>query len=591
MTGKGCLLILGFFFLASSCLLAVESTRSDNALQRYRALVKKHPREARYRYALGALYAKKQAYYMSRISLQMALEFEPDHKKARRLMAQVEEKLKLRAAKLAVKALKHYDKDEPLLAKRLCRRILDLDPHSELGLLVEGMLNDDEGNSQLARKCYKGVLMLNRGNGRAAARLAVYEVNDGLMEAAKAHIELALRTEPSEGASHAAKAGYLAAGNRYVEAIGAIERAIYLRPSRVENHIKKFNYHLLLKDFSAASSTIELLSALVPRLSALPFLRGRLEQKSGNLPKAIEHLKFFLRNGKETGPLVLWALSSISLMYEQLGNYREASHFIGLSMKMAPNNSEIIAQASVVREKWRLEKNGKRHRSGAFNYYYPSDLAVSVLKKIDALFQKSYRALSPLYSVKPVKLKVSILDRTHSGVPAFYDVTANEIIISRQYFEGEKFYSAEVEEHLIRHEFSHLMLRCRSGSGVFRLSNLWMIEGLAEFQAGVLDREGPGVLSIFSDGLLSFPQLGNFLAISSVGNEKLRFKAYLQAALMVDMLHSRYGSKACLRMIRTMEAIASNKATKLSYKRYLGLSYKEILSATKSRVELLKKKK
>jgi hypothetical protein len=95
---------------------------------------------------------------------------------------------------------------------------------------------------------------------------------------------------------------------------------------------------------------------------------------------------------------------------------------------------------------------------------------------------------------------------------------------------------------------------------------LWLMEGLAEKQAGGYDYTAVDYEKTFSAGLLDLSELADYLPVSAIGTGEKREKAYIQAFLMADFL------------LRRTDGLALIKKMVLAYA--AGQSDQEVLEGT-----------
>jgi len=475
------------------------------------------------------------------------------------------------SASLAREALERYERREPVLARRVTRRLLQGDPDNPTGLLVAAMLADDEGLARRAVELYRRVLHVPATRGRAAARLAEHVLAAGRMAEATGLVALAEADVPELAATHAARAEILAAENRYVEAVTAIERALARSPDDAGALVRKFNYLLRLQDYDAAAATIDDVRRRAPELSTLPFLEGRLHHARGEVEAAIENLTAYVLRPAPPDRGTVWALGAIGAMRERQGRYAEALDSIEKALRLAPGDGDLTAQLATLREKRRLAALGTTTVLGSCVIHHLADCPQAQLDGVAALFDRAWRRIGPLYGVESSDVHVSILRNTPARRPAMYDMVSDEIVIAADCV-GRDGVPSESAKRLVLHEVSHLGLQRAAGRKVFRLANLWMIEGLAEYHAGM------GAVCSMDGEPLTLARLGNYLAVGSTGEDSVRRKAYAQACAMVAEVCRRHPGDACRRLVRTMQAVADNVPLDEAFIRNLGVTAEELVA-------------
>ncbi len=564
----------------------IKEKRYDSAVIRLKTLIEKYPTREKLHFNLGLVYYKKGDLHQSRMSFRKVLKLKKTHERAKKLLPIVETKLRQKVKAWEERALKEYDANEPYRARRLSAKILAIDPLSEKALLVDAMLDDDIHRQEKALEGYERVLALNGRNGRAAARLATYVLRQGEVDRARQLVNIAQIECPHLAATNEARADLLAMDNRYVEAVAALNLALTKTPRRVELLMKRFNYLLSLKDYAGADQTLTDVQKIDAKISALTFLRGRLFYAKGEYALSLQEMNNYLALGIPANVLTVLALGSISSIYERRGEYKKSVEYVNKALRISPHDDKLLAQKSTVREKWRLATMGAKTDLGLFVFFHMKDLPKSVFNRINRLFKKAYDTVCPHYGISPHQIKVKILENTALKLPAFYDTVADEIVISREYFSsGSGHVNRGVAEHIVIHEFSHYVLRHAAGKEVYQLNNLWMIEGLAEFHSQAHIRERKTAKKIFRDGILSFPQLGNYLAVASVGAGNKRLKAYMQACLLVSLIVGRYPKDGVKRLVKIMMALSQQKPMESSLQKHLGMSSSELSSSLRAHLK------
>lgn len=569
-------------------LAMVLAKEGDNeaAIRHLSELTRRKPRNAGLYYKLGLIYHRAGNPSAARNCMRVVLKLEPADAKAAAALTKLQALLTKRSAPVAARALELYEKDDVKGAAGVVDEALAVDAECPGALLVKALVFDDFGQKDEAARLFTQVLGLEPANGRAAARLARYEVGRGKMDEARRHVELALASAADRWDVHMAHAAYLAAANQLDLALTAVKRAVALRPEAVAPRIEMFNLEVRLKDFVAAARTVAGLEKDAPEQKEVLFLKGRLAYDRGRLEEAVTHLTAFLA-AVPAGSLANLARTSISTIREQQGRYEEALDYISQAIRLDPHDASLNTKRATIREKWRLSTTGVRKRSGAFEFVYLPDTPPAVLERVDGLFQAAWTRVCTAYAVSPEKVVVKILQNTASALPAFYDAQAQEIVISREHFEGggEGKWAA-VSRQVVVHEFSHFVLRAAAGMDAFQSHNLWMIEGLAEHHAGALEAEKRAdVAALFRDGLLSYPQLGNYLAVSAVGEGRERYKAYVQSALMTAELHRVHGEDACRRMLALMKDLSGGGELEARFQERLGMTSAQLMEKARLRVD------
>ena len=568
--------------------LLVRERNYVRAIPHLNKLVKLYPKREKLQYNLALALYKNEQHHEARLALKKVLQKSPNHKKAKKLLTIIKKQLAKKTKSLCQMALAAYDKEEPYRARRFCHQIFAIDPLSETGLLVNAMLEDDNHNTELAKVGYEAVLAQNSQNGRASARLAAILLLTGKTERAKRLLAVAQKEAPQLPSTNSALAKLLATQNRYVEAIEATDRAIAAGSRDTTLLVFRYNCMLSLKDFHGAKKTLDKIEEKFKDLTSIPFLQGRLYFAMGEFELSIKEMKRYLALDIPVTTLTVDALRIISSIYERFGQYKESVEHINRALKLTPHNSALIAQKTIVREKWRLVTMGRTTSKSAFSYNHMDDLPKAVLQRIHTFFQRAYGQICPLYEAKPTKIKVKVLEAASLKLPAFYDTVTDEIVISREYFERELAPKSKgVEEHIILHEFAHYVLHHKVGKKVFTMKNMWVIEGLAEYHAKAHLKDRQKLKELFAEPMLTFAQLNNYVVVAALDMGKTRLQAYMQSCLLVDTVMEKYPRDGVQRLIGLMVDQANHKALEKALVKNLALSASGLMVKMEKRLQYL----
>ena len=568
--------------------LLVREKNYVRAIPHLNKLVKLYPKREKLQYNLALALYKNEQFHEARLALKKVLQKSPHGNKAKKLLVIIKKQLAKKTESLCQMALAAYDKNEPYRARRFCHQIFTIDPLSEVGLLVNAMLEDDDHNTELAKVGYEAVLKQNSQNGRASARLAAILLLTGKTERAKKLLALAQKEAPHLPSTNSALAKLLATQNRYVDAVEATDRAIAAGSRDNTLLVFRFNCMLSLKDFHGAKCTLAKIEEKFKDLTSIPFLQGRLHFAMGEFDLSIKEMKRYLALDIPVTTLTVDALRIISSIHERFGQYKKSVEYINRALKLTPHNSELIAQKTIVREKWRLVTMGKTTSKSAFSYNHMDDLPQAILQRIHAFFQRAYGQICPRYEAKPTKIKVKILEAVSLKLPAFYDAVTDEIVISREYFERDLAPKSKgVEEHIILHEFAHYVLRHKVGKKVFTMKNMWIIEGLAEYHAQAHLKDRQRLKELFKGPMLTFAQLNNYLVVAALDMGKTRLQAYMQSCLLVDTVMEKYPRDGVQRLIQLMVDQANHKALDKALVKNLALSASGLMAKMKKRLHHL----
>ena len=568
--------------------LLVREKNYVRAIPHLNNLVKLYPKREKLQYNLALALYKNEQLHEARLALNKVLQQRPHSKKANKLLVIIKKQLATKTKSLCQMAMAAYDKNEPYRARRFCHQIFAIDPLSEVGLLVNAMLEDDDHNTEMAKVGYEAVLEQNSQNGRACARLAAILLLTGKTERAKKLLVVAQKEAPQLPSTNIALAKLLATQNRYLEAVEATDRAIAAGSRDTTLLVFRFNCMLSLKDFHGAKGTLAKIEEKFKDLTSIPFLQGRLHFAMGEFELSIKEMERYLALDIPVTTLTVAALRIISSIHERFGQYKKSVEYINRALKLTPHNSELIAQKTIVREKWRLATMGKKTSKSAFSYSHMGDLPQAVLQRIHSFFQRAYRQICPLYEAKPTEIKVKILEAASLKLPAFYDAVTDEIVISREYFERELAPKSKgVEEHIIFHEFAHYVLRHKVGKKVFTMKNMWIIEGLAEYHAKAHLKDRQKLKELFRGPMLTFAQLNNYVVVAALDMGNTRLQAYMQSCLLVDTVLEKYPRDGVQRLIQLMVDQANHKALEKALGRNLALSGSALMAKMKKRLRYL----
>ncbi|MBI4865858.1 MAG: tetratricopeptide repeat protein [Candidatus Wallbacteria bacterium] len=433
----------------------------------------------------------------------------------------------------ARKLLADYRLEE---ADGLLQAALDEGARDVETLVLAGRIKEEMADGPAARRLYASAVDSAPEDVEALSLLARTLLGVKDYKGAARHLRVALKGDPESALAPSVAALYHLQRGNHKLAASYVERALEADPASKEAALVQADLKFLRRDLEGARHSIERLLAANPADPDGLYMMGIVLFNQKDYDGAQKYLE------RSTGIHRYAAnfLKDLAQVYAQNGHLRKAIATLDRVLELTPADDAATSLQANLRERLELVESGVRRQVGPFRFVHAPGLSRDTFDNIVGIFEDAYREICPELAYMPPKVDVWIFARTGSLLPAYYSHVSDEIIISSAYFGSiDTADKRKLGRHLIFHEFSHLVLFQALGRPAFSPMALWLLEGLAEKQAGGYDYTAVDYRKTFASGLLDLTELADYLPVSAVGAGEKREKAYIQAYLMVDHLLAR----------------------------------------------------
>jgi len=416
-------------------------------------------------------------------------------------------------------------------------------------LLRRGRVLESQGRLEDARRCLERAVLARPDDPEPLCRLAKVFLYLKEYERSSELLRQARGISTSDPLVDAVEGLYLFCLRDTPGAISRVDRAIKSEPGLKEAYLIKADILFAVRDLEGAG---RLLSRFLERFPSDPeglYLAGIVSFYRRDLRRS----QAFLEESLNLNPRAINVRKDLVQVYSLTGSFDRALSLVEGLLSERPQDKALTALRSGLRERLRLNRDGRVLVVGPFRFAYPKDTSSGTLDCIVTTFTTAHKEMTRYRDVRPDKVRVTILNQTDQLLPAYYNHVSDEITISRQYYENlDTDRKRELGRHLIFHEFSHLVFYHELGDLSLPPAALWLVEGLAEYEAGGYTYTHVDYGETFADGLLDLETLEEYLPVSAMAKGKVREKAYIQSYAMVAYLMDSLGSAKGLARIRQM---------------------------------------
>ncbi len=429
-------------------------------------------------------------------------------------------------------------------AEAAVQPLLDGPQASEEVFLAAGRIKEEIGDLPEARRFFESAVGANPDSVAAHCFLARVLLGSKDLRGAARQLRAALKLAPDSVLPLAMGGLYYLQKGNYSMCQRYLDKALAADPGSKEALLAQADLQFLKRDLDGAQRTMQGLLRSHPAdpdglymLGIVLFNQKDYKGAQGCLERATSIHRYAAN-----------FLKDLAQVYAQNERLEQAIASLDRVLLLAPGDESALSLRSNLKERQALLATGVRRAVGPFRFVHPRGLPESTFLAILQVFQSAYESICRETGYHPPQVQVWIFEKTGALLPAFYSHVSDEIIISSSYFS-----SIDTEEkrrlgrHLIFHEFSHLVLYQSLGRPSFSPMALWLMEGLAEKQAGGYDYTSVDYDKTFGAGLLDLPELADYLPVSAIGTGEKREKAYIQAYLMADFLLRRSDGLALIK--------------------------------------------
>ncbi len=436
---------------------------------------------------------------------------------------------------------------ELIRARAVLEPMLREGPEDSEVYLLAGRVGEEMGDGPLARRHFSMAAAIDPENAEARCYLARSLLGARDFAGAARNLKLALKLAPDSPLPFAMGGLYYLQKGQYDLSRKYVEKALAIDPRSKEASLVLADLRFLRRDLEGAKRSISKLLDKNPQDPDGLYMMGIVLYNERKFQDAQD----FLERSAAIHRYAANFLKDLAQVYAQNGHLQKAIDALGRVLDLSPGDESAISLRQNLKERRRLQQRGLTRTEGPFRFVYPPGMSEQTFRTIHEIFRDAYDVLCKQTGHYPSKVNIWVFERTGSLLPAFYSHVSDEIIISREYFSSLNSSSRQqLGRHLVFHEFSHLVLFQALGRPAFSPMALWLMEGLAEWQAGGYDYTQVDYLDTFSDGLMDFTELSEYLPVSAVGAGSKREKAYIQAYLMVDyVIRSRGGMETVKKMV------------------------------------------
>lgn len=415
--------------------------------------------------------------------------------------------------------------------------------------LERGRALEAQGRLDEAQEVLESALAEAPGSPEILCRLAKVSLYLKEYDRAQELLRQARDGQPGYALCDAVEGLYLFCMRDTRGAVAMVDRAIRTDPDLKEAYLIKADILFAIRDLDGARRLLEAFLARFPQDPEGLYLSGIVAFYRKDLQTAMVLLEGSLRLNRRA----VNVRKDLIQVYSLTERPEKALKLLDELLTEKPDDKALIALRSGLRERLRLKKDGKVLVREPFHFLYPKDISQATLKRITDTFLSALSEVCKYRSSRPSRVQVTILNSTDQLLPAYYNHVSDEITISRQYYEGlDTARKLDLGRHLIFHEFSHLALYQELGDVSLPPAALWLVEGLAEFEAGGYTYTNVDYDDTFADGFYELETLEEYLPVSAMAKGRAREKAYIQSYLMAHTLLETVGPAEGMERIKKM---------------------------------------
>lgn len=419
---------------------------------------------------------------------------------------------------------------------------------SRVSRVDEGRRLEATGDLEGARELYRKAAVENPQDAEPLARLARVSLYLKDYDRAYEILKVLRRDHPDHALGTAVLGLYQFCLRQSEKALETVDRAMGLDARTREAYLIKADILFALRDMRAAQEVLQRFLEIFPGDAEGLYLQGIVAFYERDLPRA----RGLLEASARRNPSAFNVRKDLVQVYALTGNPKKALEVLGGLIRNRPDDPSLKTLQSGLKERLSLETKGLRRQVGPFALHYPGDIGNLPLATILRLLREAYDGIGERRDSRPERVQVTILDRTDQALPAYYNHVSDEITLSREYFEHlDTPQKEELGRHLIFHEYSHLAFY-HDIQTPLPPAALWVIEGLAEFEAGGYTYTPVDYSSMFVDGLYDLEALEEALPVSAIGRGMDRELAYVQSHAMISYLYESMGEQRAAALVKEL---------------------------------------
>jgi tetratricopeptide (TPR) repeat protein len=476
--------------------------------------------------------------------------------------------------------------DEEAGAVAVSSEVDEARPLGRRGRIERGRSLEAQGRLDEAQEVLESALADSPGSSEILCRLAKVSLYLKEYDRAQELLKQAREAQSGYALCDAVEGLYLFCMRDTRGAISLVDRAIRSDADLKEAYLIKADILFAIRDLDGARRLLDAFLTRFPQDPEGLYLSGIVAFYRKDLTRAMVLLESSLRLNRRA----INVRKDLIQVYSLTERPEKALRLLDELLGEKPDDKALIALRSGLRERLRLKRDGKLAVREPFHFLYPKDISTSTLKRIMDTFVAALGEVCRHRTRKPKHVQVTILNSTDQLLPAYYNHVSDEITISRQYYEGlDTPRKMELGRHLIFHEFSHLALYQELGDVSLPPAALWLVEGLAEYEAGGYTYTHVDYDETFADGFYELETLEEYLPVSAMAKGRAREKAYIQSYLMAATLLESVGEAEGLDRIKKMAHAYTRQGPdhETVFSEVLQVTPREFLSACKRQMRRL----
>lgn len=452
--------------------------------------------------------------------------------------------------------------------------------------LERGRALEAQGRLDEAQEVLESALSESPGSPEILCRLAKVSLYLKEYDRAQELLRQARETQPGYALCDAVEGLYLFCMRDTRGAVAMVDRAIRTDPDLKEAYLIKADILFAIRDLDGARRLLDAFLARFPQDPEGLYLSGIV----AFYRKDLQHAMVLLEGSLKLNRRAVNVRKDLIQVYSLTERPEKALKLLDELLTEKPDDKALMALRSGLRERLRLKRDGKVMVREPFHFLYPKDISQTTLKRITDTFVAALSEVCKYRTSRPARVQVTILNSTDQLLPAYYNHVSDEITISRQYYEGlDTARKMDLGRHLIFHEFSHLALYQELGDVSLPPAALWLVEGLAEFEAGGYTYTHVDYDDTFADGFYELETLEEYLPVSAMAKGRAREKAYIQSYLMAHTLLETVGAAEGMERIKKMCLAYTRQGPdhETVFSDCLGVTPREFITACKRQMRRL----